>query len=267
MTPAFAATLVALGLVGAFVAGLLGVGGALVMIPLLLYVPPLLDIGALDVKAVSGVTMAQVFVASLSGVVAHRRHKAVNRDLACFGGVTMGAAAFVGALASRFVGERWLLLVFALMATAAAGIMALPVHLLRPPSPVEPDTFSRRRTTVVAGGVGLAAGFVGAGGAFLLVPLLLIVVGVPIRVTIGSSLAITALASTAGFVGKLVTGQLPWLPALAVIVGAIPGAQLGAAVSRRLDATQLKVVLFVIIVISALRVWWDVLFPPAPGGP
>src|SRR5207302_799563 len=77
---------------------------------------------------------------------------------------------------------------------------------------------------VVAGVVGLAAGLVGAGGAFLLVPLLLIVVGVPIRVTIGTSLAITALAASAGFVGKLVTAQIPLAPTLAVVAGAIPGA-------------------------------------------
>ena len=267
MPIAFIGTLVALGVIGAFVAGLLGVGGALVMIPLLLYVPPLLGVGALDVKAVSGVTMAQVLIASLSGMLAHRRHKAVSRELAWVGGTTMAASAFVGALASRFVGDRWLLLVFALMATAAVLVMLAPVELLRPPTPVEPDTFSRRRTIAVTAGVGLAAGFVGAGGAFLLVPLLLIVVGVPIRVTIGSSLAITAVASTAGFFGKLATGQLPLWPALAIVVGAIPGAQLGAAVSRRLDATQLKAVLFVIILISALRVWWDVLFAPPPGGP
>jgi len=57
VTVAFALTLLTLGFVGAFVAGLLGVGGAIVMIPLLLYAPPLLEVGTLDVKAVAGVTM------------------------------------------------------------------------------------------------------------------------------------------------------------------------------------------------------------------
>ncbi len=64
MTLAFGVTLLGLGFAGAFVAGLLGAGGAFVMIPLLLYVPPLLAVGQLDVKAVAGVTMAQVLVAA-----------------------------------------------------------------------------------------------------------------------------------------------------------------------------------------------------------
>lgn len=111
----------------------------------------------------------------------------------------------------------------------------------------------------MAGTVGVAAGLVGAGGAFLLVPLLLVVVRVPIRVSIGSSLAITAVAASAGFVGKLITGQIPFGPAAAVALGALPAAQLGAAVSRRLDATQLRIILLIMVVATGARVWWDVL--------
>src|SRR3989440_8406775 len=70
MTLALALTLLALGFVGAFVAGLLGVGGAVVMIPLLLYAPPLIEGGALDIKSVAGVTMTQVLVAAPAGGVA-----------------------------------------------------------------------------------------------------------------------------------------------------------------------------------------------------
>src|SRR6266508_775444 len=81
MTLAFALTLILLGLVGAFVAGLLGVGGAIVMIPLLLYVPTLLGVGQLDAKAVAGVTMAQVLVAAISVMIAHPSRKIYTRAL------------------------------------------------------------------------------------------------------------------------------------------------------------------------------------------
>jgi len=67
VTLALASTLLGVGLLSAFFAGLLGIGGALVMIPLLLYVPPLLGVGQLDIKAVAGITMAEVFVAALFG--------------------------------------------------------------------------------------------------------------------------------------------------------------------------------------------------------
>jgi uncharacterized membrane protein YfcA len=259
VTLALALTLLLLGVGGSFIAGLLGVGGAIVMIPLLLYVPPALGVGQLDVKSVAGITMAQVFFAALSGMVAHRRARAVNAELAWVGGLSMAAGSLVGSLGSTFVSGGGLLLVFALMTTGAAVLMIAHAEAAEIPIPANRVHFSRGRAAVVAGGVGIAAGLVGAGGAFLLVPLLLIVVGVPIRVTIGSSLAITALASTAGLFGKMVTGQVPWAPALLVALGALPGAQLGALVSQRLAEAHLKTALLVVILVTAARVWWDVL--------
>src|SRR5574341_1449648 len=62
------ATLVILGAAGAFLAGLMGVGGAIVMIPLLLYVPPALGTGRLTMHDVAAVTMVQVLAATSSGL-------------------------------------------------------------------------------------------------------------------------------------------------------------------------------------------------------
>jgi hypothetical protein len=259
VTVAFLAVLVGLSLIGAFVSGLVGVGGAIVMIPLLLYGPPALGIGRLDVKTVTAVTMVQVFVAALSGVAAHRRGRAVKLDLAVVGGAAMGVGSLTGAVASRYADDYWLLLVFGFMTLLALVLMFVPVETAGQPVFAERVEFSRPRVVVVCLLVGLMAGLVGAGGAFLLVPLLMVVVGTPIRVTIGSSLAITAVAATAGVVGKLATGQVPLEPTMAVVLGAVPGAQLGALVSRRLSGALLRRVLFVIVLGSAVRVWWDLL--------
>src|SRR5436190_21564604 len=102
MTLAFALTLVGLGFSGAIVSGMLGVGGAIVMIPLLLYVPPLLGVGALDMKSVAGITIVQVFVAAISGMLAHRRGRAVHWPLVWIGGTSMGCGSLAGALVSKY---------------------------------------------------------------------------------------------------------------------------------------------------------------------
>jgi uncharacterized membrane protein YfcA len=255
-----AVVLLALGVVGAFVSGLVGVGGAIVMIPLLLYGPPLLGLPALDVKTVAAITMVQVWVAAVSGMIAHGRHRAVNRRLAVVGGVAMAGGTLTGAVASKYVSDRWLLIVFAAMVTVAFVVMLLPEPPPDVAEPAEVKEYSAPLTAVTTGVVGLAAGLVGAGGAFLLVPLLLVVVGVPIRVTIGSSLAITAVAATAGVLGKAVTGQVPVPSALLVAGGALVGAQLGAAASRRLSGVALRRALLLVIVATGVKIWWDVLF-------
>jgi uncharacterized membrane protein YfcA len=262
VSPLLGAVLFVLGVVGSFVSGLVGVGGAIVMIPLLLYVPPLLGVGRLDVKTVAAVTMVQVFVAAVSGMIAHGRHRAVNRRLAWVGGTAMAAGSLAGAVVSKYVPERALLIVFGVMVAAAFVLMFLPEPAADVTTPAEDKPYNPGLIATVTGTVGIAAGLVGAGGAFLLVPLLLVVVGVPIRVTIGSSLAITAFAATAGVVGKLVTHQIPLWPSVLVAFGAVPGAQLGAAMSRRLSGVALKRVLFIVIVLTGVRVWWDILWGP-----
>jgi uncharacterized membrane protein YfcA len=238
--------LVGLSLIGAFVAGLVGVGGAIVMIPLLLYGPPLLGAGRLDARTVTAVTMVQVFVAALAAVVVHRRRRAVRPDLSLMGGLAMAAGSLTGAIASRFTEDHVLVLVFALMTLVALALMFVPVETAGMPIFADHIEFSRARAVGVCLVVGLVAGLVGAGGAFLLVPLLLVFVGIP-------------LAAAAGVTGKLVTGQVPLQPALAVVLGAVPGAHLGALVSRRLSGRALRRVLLVVILVSAVRVWWDVL--------
>src|SRR6267378_3965641 len=202
------------------------------MIPLLLYVPPLLSVGRFDVKTVAAITMVQVLVAAVSGVVAHGRHRAVNPRLAWVGGLTMAVGSLAGAVASKHVPHRVLLIVFALMVTGAFALMFLPEPPADITTPAEAKPHRRRLIMAVTGGVGLAAGLVGAGGAFLLV-----VVGLLISGTwwVTSSLAITAFAATAGVAGKLVTHQVPLVPALLVALGALPGAQLGGLASQRLS--------------------------------
>ncbi|MFN3429302.1 MAG: TSUP family transporter, partial [Candidatus Sericytochromatia bacterium] len=65
--------LFAIGLLGAFFSGLLGVGGAILLIPMLLYLPPLFGLPAFDMVAVGGMTLVQVLAASLAGLLAHRK--------------------------------------------------------------------------------------------------------------------------------------------------------------------------------------------------
>ena len=103
------------------------------------------------------------------------------------------------------------------------------------------------------------AGLVGAGGAFLTVPLLITVVGVPTRITIGSSLAITLWTGAAGLVGKLASGQVPFVAATALVLGAIPGAQAGEWIGRHLGVQSLKGCLAILTALVAVRIWIDVL--------
>jgi uncharacterized protein len=258
VTVALAVLLFGLAFCGAFVSGLVGVGGAIVMIPLLYYVPPLLGAGELSIQEVAGLSMTQVLAAAIVGARSHGRHALVHHRLAWTGGPAMAAGALLGGLASSHVSARALLATFALMATAA-----LPLMFITPAEPGRHEQpagapFSRPAAVGLPGAIGLVAGIVGAGGAFLLVPVLVGVMRIPMRVSIGTSLAMVSMAAVTGFLGKAVTGQIPLWPAATVVLGSLSGAPLGGRVSRRVPVMVLRGVLAVIIALVMLRVWLDV---------
>lgn len=258
MTPAFGLTLFALGFIGAFVSGLVGVGGAVVMIPLLLYVPPLLSVGALDIKLVAGVTMAQVLAAAVVGTWTHGRYAAVHRPLALTGGTAMALGSLAGALGSWYVSGRVLLAVFGGMT-----LVALPLMFVRPAEmgaagSAEAVPFNRLGAIAYPGAIGVVSGLVGAGGAFLLVPVLIGLMGIPVRVSIGTSVAMVGMSAALGFLGKVVTGQVPLWPAVAVVLGSLTGASVGGRVSHRVPVPVLRGVLAAIIAVVMVRVWVDV---------
>ena len=103
------------------------------------------------------------------------------------------------------------------------------------------------------------SGLVGAGGAFLLVPVLVGMMRIPLRLSIGTSLAIAGVAALTGFVGKLLTGQVPLWPTVAVAGGSVLGALIGARLSHRAPTRLLRAVLGGLIALVTLRVWADVL--------
>jgi uncharacterized membrane protein YfcA len=164
----------------------------------------------------------------------HARNRCVSRPLVLWMGVASALAAGVGAWWSSHVAGHTLMIIFAGIASLACILMLLPRSA--PDDEVDdPDAvpFHRGLAVLLALGVGVLGGLVGASGAFIYVPLLLHVLKIPLRVTLGSTLLIVLFSSLTGMVGKLATGQVPLLPALTLVLGAVPGAQLGGWLSKR----------------------------------
>jgi uncharacterized membrane protein YfcA len=239
--------------------GFVGIGGGIVMAPALLYLPPLLGFGQLDMKTVSGLTIAQALAACLSGALRHGKYRYVNRRLVRWMGGSILVSALAGSVASRWVVNEVLMVVFAALALVASVLMLLPKTDGEEVTDADGYAFDRRSAVAIAVGVGFLGGLVGQGGSFLIIPLMLYVLKLPTRVVIGSSLGIVFFSSIAGFAGKLVTGQMPLLPAAAVVAGAIPGAQLGGMLSRRTTPGRLRLALAVMVMLAAVKMGIDVL--------
>ena len=89
-------------------------------------------------------------------------------------------------------------------------------------------------------GVGLATGLLGAGGGFLLIPALVLLVGLPMKEAIGTSLLIIAMNSVIGFTGDLGYFSIDWLFLIKITIIAVAGIFIGGAMGKKLKAESLK---------------------------
>lgn len=254
-----ALALLGLGFGISLLSGLIGIGGGIVLAPALLLLPPLLGLPELDMRAVSGLTITQALFACLAGAVRHDRYRFIDRRLALVMGGTIAVAALAGALASSRVSNDGMLMVLAVLAAVAAVLVLVPRTGPQPPSPAAGTPWSVPAAISLAVVVGGLGGLVGQGGSFLLIPLMLHVLKLPLRVAIGSNLAIVFMASLAGFLGKLATDQIPLVAAVFLVAGSVPGAWLGSTLSRRTSLAHLRGVLAIVIGAAAIKLGADAL--------
>lgn len=248
------------GLASGFLSGLVGLGGGILAAPLLLYVPGAVGFDEIPVKEVTGLTMVQGFAGALSGLTRHQSYGFVSWRLVGYMGISVAVAALAGALFSKVVPDNTILAVFAVMALIASLLIFLPGR--REENDIEIPgqiTFYAHLAVGLAAAIGFAGGLVGQAGSFILIPTMVYVLRIPTRIAIGSNLGIILLAAIAGLAGKLVAAQVPFLLALALVGGAVPGAQGGALLGRRMRPQTLRYILAGIVALAAIRIWIDVL--------
>jgi uncharacterized membrane protein YfcA len=259
MSPVLIVSLASIGAIGGFFSGLLGFGGGVVMFPLLYYLPPLLGLERLDAKTVAAVVITQVFFSSVFGGLAHLRSGRVHRRIAFVAGMASAAGSFVGGVASKWTSERFLLLLFGIATLLVIVMMFLPAPSKElEKASLEKVTVAPVPLSLCSFVTGILIGFLGAGN-FIFVPLLIYVLKVPTRIAIGSSLFIAMMNTCSGFLGKLATGQIPWLIATVVVIGASIGALAGEKIHSRLTTDMLRYVYSVMVGLIAVRIWLSIL--------
>ncbi|MFG6116731.1 sulfite exporter TauE/SafE family protein [Halobacillus sp. MO56] len=254
----FYVTIFIIGFAGSYVSGMVGIGGSIIKYPMLLYIPPMLGFAAFTAHEVSGISAVQVFFATIAGAWAYRKGGYLNKDLIIYMGVSILVGSFIGSYGSRFMTEEGIQIVYGILALTAAVMMFIP---RKNNDDIPPDqvTFSKMVAAVSAFIVGVAAGIVGAAGAFLLVPIMLTVLKIPTRVTIATSLAITFISSIGSTVGKVMTGQVVLVPAIIMIIASLIASPLGAKAGQKVNTKLLQGILAALIVGTAIKIWWDVL--------
>ncbi|MEZ5420738.1 MAG: sulfite exporter TauE/SafE family protein [Vicinamibacterales bacterium] len=244
---------IALGVVIGVTLGLLGGGGSILTVPIFVYV---LGFGAKEAIAMS---LAVVGVTSLVGTAGHWRAGNVNlRVAAVFGSVAM-LGTYAGAkLATRLSGTTQLA-IFAVVMLVAAAFMFRDRGRAPAAAPSRaPTRGGAMMALVVIEGlaVGLLTGVVGVGGGFLIVPAL-VLLALPMREAVGTSLAIIATNCVVGFWGYLGHVAVDWRAIALVTAGTIPGTSLGVYLHRRVPQQTLRLGFSVFLLLVAVFILYQ----------
>ena len=250
------AAFIAPALAGVFVgvmSGLLGVGGGTIMVPIFR-----LAFG-MSPLASTATSLFAIIPTSISGVVAHARAKTCVPKLGLALGVGGAVMSPMGVwLAS--VSPGWLVICVAAIVIGFSAFKMFKKAVKCAPTPragraggnvqaasakAMPDQPVLSRKQYLQGAcigliAGLASGYVGVGGGFIMVPLMLAVLGIPMSLASGTSLIAIMILAIPGVIEQGLLGNIDYLAGIAIVVGSIPGALVGARLVRVVPERQLR---------------------------
>ena len=255
-----------LGAATGFLAGLFGVGGGLVLVPVLLLLFDAQHFPTENLLHLAlGTSMATIVFTALSSMRKHHQHGAVNWRVVrtITPGILLGAG--LGALSATSISQHYLGIFFALFVYFAAAQILLDV---RPHASRQlPGTYGMTLTGTFTGWV---SSMVSIGGGTIVVPFL-VWCNVPIRSAIGTSAAIGFPIAVGGTVGYIATGMgvpalsdhnlgFVYLPALVwVALASVITAPLGAKATHRMNVDLLRKLFAVLLIALATKLMWKVL--------
>ena len=245
MTTADALLGALIGLVAGALSGLFGVGGGIVMTPaiqVLLGAPPIVALAT---------PLPVIFPTALTGAFAYKRAGEIDLRAAAWivGPGILGAV--VGAALTDTIPTPLLLTVTAiLLAWQAVGILRGASRSAVPREPVEATPWMLAGIGLAAGGI---SGLLGIGGGLVMVPLLAGVLGMPLKRALGTSLLAIVVLVLPGTLVHAALSHIDWAVFAVVIVGAVPGAMIGArlALGTRERTLRLLVGSFLLVIALA----------------
>jgi uncharacterized membrane protein YfcA len=215
-----------------------------------------------------------IMAMSLSSSLVFRKAQRIDWPMAIVLETATTSGAFVGGLWSESLSGAVLSVIFAAVVSVAAFFMIFRFER-RPDCPDDArGFFSWRRTTgqetycvnlaiglPVSFIVGMLSSLVGVGGGILKVPMLVLMLGVPMDIAVGSSALMVGLTAAAGFAGHVVQGHWNWKWSLIFAAAVFLGAQIGSRISVRADKERLEKIfgwfLLAIAAMMVARISWS----------
>lgn len=256
--------------------GLLGIGGGTVMVPIFR-----LAFGMSPVVS-TATSLFAIIPTSISGAASHIRHKTCIVSLGVAAGLGGALTSPLGVWLAQ-ISPAWMIMVAAALIIGWSAVKMLGKAFkmrsqnrtqqhaasnddaIDDPTKVSaqagaavdpaPRKLTRKQLLIGAGiglGAGVASGYVGVGGGFIMVPLMLSLIGIEMRQAPGTSLIAVMILAIPGVVEQALLGNINYAAGIAIAVGSIPGAVIGARLVRVVPELALRFVFGFFLIVAAV---------------
>lgn len=259
------AALAATGIIGGTLAGLLGVGGGIVIVPVLYNILPFFGVDdSILIHVAIGTSLATIIPTSISSARSHYKKGAIDTDLLKSWGPIIFIGVIVGTIVAGYANGHILTLVFATLALVVAANMAFRPNNVHISNGLPKAPFKQ----MIALFIGGFSAMMGIGGGTFTVPTLTLF-NYPIRKAIGTAAAIGLIISVPGTTGFLIAGldaaNLPpgnigyvnILGFLVIFPMAALFAPLGAKIAHQINANLLKKAFAFFLFLTSLRMFYS----------
>lgn len=254
------------GVIGGLLAGLLGVGGGIVVVPVLYHVFSYLEIdAAYRMHLAVGTSLATIIPTSIRSMRAHQQKQSFDATLFRQWAPGIFVGVIVGSWLANLADFAALTSVFACVALAVAIHMGFGRHdLVLAQAP--PEGLIRAGITTC---IGSLSAMMGIGGGTLSVPIMTLL-GVPIHRAIGTAAGLGAVIAVPGVIGFTIggwgtsglppfsVGYVNWLGFALIVPTTILTVPLGANIAHSLDPRPLRRAFAFFLAVTAIRMFWDV---------
>lgn len=240
--------------------GLLGIGGGTVMVPIFR-----LAFG-MSATMSTATSLFAIIPTSISGAISHVKGKTCIPALGIAAGLGGACLSPVGVWLAQLSPDWLVMLAAALIIGYSAINMFKKAFKLRPAgqpaagvdaaAPTADDSSLSRKQLLQGAAIGLvaglASGYVGVGGGFIMVPLMLSVVGIPMRKASGTSLIAVMILAIPGVIEQGIIGNINYLAGIAIVIGTIPGAVIGARLVTKVPERTLRLLFGCFLIVAAV---------------
>lgn len=254
-------TFIAMTLIGLAIgvfSGLLGIGGGMVMVPVFRLVFGLSPVNS------TATSLFTIIPTSVSGAVSHMRARSCVPKLGAALGIGGACTSWLGVWLAQ-LSPGWLVMLAAAAVIAYSAVTMLRKALKMPraanghaadaSAEVEPPTLSGKALLAAVGIgalAGVASGYVGLGGGFIMVPLMLSLLDMPMKLTSGTSLIAVMILATPATIMQCALGNVDYLAGIAMACGSIPGAIVGAKLVKHIPERTLRFTFGAFLVVAAI---------------